>query len=171
MHWMNCVQQLSVKRLLLRLQVESEISFNSPYIQKKYILGYHVAQTMLARSEKWQVHRNWSRGNLPWICTELQGIVNIPSLCRFSAHGCTYVQYVSSQRAFWDMVSPRSFWSVSSVYQQQILLIAQLPMPLAYSNLLLLPTLCWLLGSCFGTKCKIRKESAHNTWESLWWEE
>jgi hypothetical protein len=49
---MNCVQQLSVKRLLLRLQVESEINFNSPCIQKKYILGYHVAQTMLARSEK-----------------------------------------------------------------------------------------------------------------------
>jgi hypothetical protein len=112
--WMNYVQQLSVKRLLLRLQVESEINYNAQCIQKKYIIGCHIAWTMLACLEKWQVHGNW-RGNLPWIFTELQGIVNVSSLCRFSAPGCTYVQYVSSQRAFWDMVFLLSFWSVSSV--------------------------------------------------------
>jgi hypothetical protein len=166
MHWMNCVQQLSVKRLLLRLQVESEINFNSPYIQKKYILGYHVAQTMLARSEKWQVHRNWSRGNLPWICTELQGIVNIPSLCRFSAHGCTYVQSVSLQRAFWDMVFPRSFWLVSSVHQRQFLLIGYLPMPLHYSNMLLLQTLFWLQAAVLAPSAKNEKR-VRKTLENL----
>jgi hypothetical protein len=39
---MNCVQQLSVKRVLLRLQVESEINYNAQCIQK-YILGCHIA--------------------------------------------------------------------------------------------------------------------------------
>jgi hypothetical protein len=32
-----------VKRLLSRLQVESEINYNAQCIQKKYILGCHIA--------------------------------------------------------------------------------------------------------------------------------
>jgi len=151
-----------MKRLLLRLQVESEINYNAQCIQKKYILGCHIAWTMLACLEKWQVHGNW-RGNLPWIFTELQGIVNISSLCRFSAPGCTYVQYVSSQRAFWDMVFLPSFWSVSSVYQQQFLLIAHVPMPLNYSNVLLL---CWLQAAVLATSAKNEKK-VRTTLESL----
>jgi len=112
-----------------------------------------------------RMHWNWNRGKLAMDFTELQGIVNI-SLCRFSAHGCTYVQSVSLQRAFWDMVFPHGFWLVSSVHQQQFLLIAYLPMSLRYSNMLLLQTLCWLQAAVLAPSAKNEKR-VRTTLENL----
>jgi hypothetical protein len=43
---------LLVKRVLLRLHVESGINYSAQYVCKKQLLGYDVSRTILACSEK-----------------------------------------------------------------------------------------------------------------------